>query len=85
MASGGASLRYVMSLEQLKLLMSSDEIIKAVHQNVLFRAKFIKIMVDSKPYPYTADDMRLFVREAANKGAEGRRSCPDGRRCTPGD
>jgi imidazolonepropionase-like amidohydrolase len=45
-----------------------DEIIKAVHQNVNFGAKFIKIMVDSKPYPYTVDDMRLFVKEAANAG-----------------
>jgi len=45
-----------------------DEIIKAVRQNVLFGAKFIKIMVDSKPYPYTVDDMRLFVKEAANAG-----------------
>jgi hypothetical protein len=45
-----------------------DETIKAAHQNILFRAKFIKTMVDSKPYPYTADDMRLFVREAANTG-----------------
>ena len=45
-----------------------DEIIKAVRQNVLFGAKFIKIMVDSKPYPYTVEDMRLFVKEAANAG-----------------
>jgi len=45
-----------------------DEIIRAVRQNVLFGAKFIKIMVDSKPYPYTVDDMRLFVKEAENAG-----------------
>ncbi|MGP8069611.1 MAG: amidohydrolase family protein, partial [Candidatus Bathyarchaeia archaeon] len=45
-----------------------DEIVKAVRQNVLFGAKFIKIMVDSKPYPYTVEDMRLFVKEAANAG-----------------
>ena len=32
-----------------------DEIIKAVRQNILFGAKVIKIMVDSKPYGYTAD------------------------------
>jgi imidazolonepropionase-like amidohydrolase len=45
-----------------------DEIIKAVRQNVLFGAKVIKIMVDSQPYPYTVEDMKLFIREAANAG-----------------
>ena len=40
-----------------------DEIIKAVHQNVLFGAKVIKIMVDSQPYGYTVEDMKLFVKE----------------------
>src|SRR5690242_9486902 len=47
---------------------TSDEIIKAVRQNVLFGAKVIKICVDCKPYGYTADDIRLFVREAARVG-----------------
>jgi imidazolonepropionase-like amidohydrolase len=45
-----------------------DEIIRAVRQNVLFGAKVIKICVDCKSYPYTVDDMKLFVREAANAG-----------------
>ena len=45
-----------------------DEIIRAVRQNVLFGAKVVKIMVDSKPYPYTVEDMKLFVKEAANAG-----------------
>lgn len=45
-----------------------DEIVKAVRQNVLFGAKVIKIMVDSQPYPYTVEDMKLFVKEAANAG-----------------
>jgi len=45
-----------------------DEIIKAVRQNVLFGAKVIKICVDCKPYPYSVDDIRLFIREAANAG-----------------
>lgn len=45
-----------------------DEIIKAVRQNVLFGAKVIKICVDCKPYPYTVDDMKLFIREAQNAG-----------------
>jgi imidazolonepropionase-like amidohydrolase len=42
-----------------------DEIIKAVRQNILYGAKVIKIMVDSKPYGYTADEMKLFITEAA--------------------
>src|SRR5258707_993328 len=45
-----------------------DEIIKAVRQNVLFGAKVIKICVDCKPYPYSVEDMKLFIREAANAG-----------------
>jgi len=45
-----------------------DEIIKAVRQNVLFGAKVIKIMVDSQPYAYTVEDMKLFIKEAANCG-----------------
>ena len=45
-----------------------DEIIKAVRQNVLFGAKVIKICVDCKPYAYSVDDIRLFIREAANAG-----------------
>jgi imidazolonepropionase-like amidohydrolase len=45
-----------------------DEIIKAVRQNVLFGAKVIKIMVDSEPYPYSVEDMKLFIKEAANAG-----------------
>src|SRR5947207_14946981 len=47
---------------------TSDEIIKAVRQNVLFGAKVIKICVDCKPYPYSVDDMKLFIKEAANAG-----------------
>src|SRR5437763_6681588 len=45
-----------------------DEIIKAVRQNVLFGAKVIKICVDCKPYAYSVDDMKLFIKEAANAG-----------------
>jgi len=45
-----------------------DEIVKAVRQNVLFGARVIKICVDCKPYGYTADEIRLFVREAAKVG-----------------
>ena len=47
---------------------TEDEIIKAVRQNVLFGAKVIKIMVDAKPYGYSVDEMKLFVKEAARAG-----------------
>ena len=45
-----------------------DEIVKAVRQNVLFGARVIKICVDCKPYGYTADEIRLVIREAAKVG-----------------
>ena len=45
-----------------------DEIIKAVRKNILFGAKVIKICVDCKAYGYTADEMRLFIAEAAKAG-----------------
>ena len=47
---------------------TNDEIIKAVRRNILYGAKVIKICVDCKPYGYTADEMRLFVSEAAKAG-----------------
>lgn len=45
-----------------------DEIIKAVRKNILYGAKVIKICVDCKPYGYTADEMKLFITEAAKAG-----------------
>lgn len=45
-----------------------DEIIKAVHQNILFGAKLIKVCVDCKPYGYSVEDLKLFVSEAARAG-----------------
>jgi imidazolonepropionase-like amidohydrolase len=45
-----------------------DEMVKAVRQNILFGAKVIKICVDCKPYGYTADEIRLFIKEAAKAG-----------------
>jgi imidazolonepropionase-like amidohydrolase len=45
-----------------------DEIIKAVRQNALFGARVIKICVDCKPWGYTADEIRLFITEAAKAG-----------------
>lgn len=59
-----------------------DEIIKAVRQNILFGAKVIKICVDCKPYGYTADEIRLFISEAAKAGmkVEGHCQTVDGAR-----
>src|SRR5215208_3624969 len=45
-----------------------DEIVKAIRQNILFGAKVIKICVDCKSYGYTADEIRLVIREAAKAG-----------------
>ena len=45
-----------------------DEIVKAIRQNILFGAKVIKICVDCKSYGYTADEIRLVIREAAKSG-----------------
>jgi imidazolonepropionase-like amidohydrolase len=57
-----------------------DEIVKAVRQNILFGARVIKICVDCKPYGYTADEIRLFIREAAKAGlkVEGHVQTPRG-------
>lgn len=59
-----------------------DEIIKAVHKNMLYGAKVIKIMVDSKPYGYNVEEMKLFVKEAARAGLKvaGHVQTPDGAR-----
>ncbi len=59
-----------------------DEIVKAVRQNVLFGAKVIKICVDCKPYGYTADEIRLVIKEAARSGlkVEGHVQTPAGAR-----
>src|SRR5438552_6133503 len=47
---------------------TNDEIVKAVRQNVHYGAKVIKVCVDCEGYPYTVDQMRVFVSEAANAG-----------------
>jgi imidazolonepropionase-like amidohydrolase len=57
-----------------------DEIVKAVRQNLLFGAKVIKICVDCKPWGYTVDEMKLFVREADKAGLKvaGHVQTPEG-------
>ncbi|MGH7471205.1 MAG: amidohydrolase family protein [Longimicrobiales bacterium] len=59
-----------------------DEIVKAVRQNALFGAKVIKICVDCKPWGYSTDEIRLFIREAAraNLKVEGHVQTVDGAR-----
>lgn len=59
-----------------------DEIVKAVRQNALFGAKVIKICVDCKPWGYSTDEIRLFIREAARAGlkVEGHVQTVDGAR-----
>lgn len=47
---------------------TDDEIIKAVRQNIHYGALVIKVCVDCQRYPYTVDQLKLFVREAANAG-----------------
>jgi imidazolonepropionase-like amidohydrolase len=59
-----------------------DEMVKAVRQNALFGARVIKICVDCKPWGYTADEIRLFIAEAAKAGmkVEGHVQTVDGAR-----
>jgi imidazolonepropionase-like amidohydrolase len=59
---------------------TADEIVKAVRENMLFGAKVIKICVDCKPWGYTADEIRLFIREAAKAGLKvaGHVQTPEG-------
>ena len=47
---------------------TNDEIIKAIRQNIHFGAKVIKVCVDCQQYPYTVEQLQLFVKEAANAG-----------------
>ena len=59
-----------------------DEIVKAVRHNALFGATVIKICVDCKPWGYTVDEIKLFIREAAKAGlkVEGHVQTRDGAR-----
>lgn len=59
---------------------TSEEIVKAVRQNIHYGAKIIKVCVDCQPYPYTVEQLRLFVVEAANAGVKvsGHVQTPEG-------
>ncbi|NNE69205.1 MAG: amidohydrolase family protein [Rhodothermales bacterium] len=45
-----------------------DEIVKAIRRNIHYGAKVIKVCVDCQAYPYTVEQLKLFVSEAANAG-----------------
>jgi len=47
---------------------TNDEIAKAVRRNIHYGAKVIKVCGDCQAYPYTLDQMKLFVAEAAEAG-----------------
>jgi len=47
---------------------TDEEIVKAIRRNIHYGAKVIKVCVDCQPYPYTVDQLKLFVKEAANAG-----------------
>jgi len=59
---------------------SSDEIVKAVRQNMLFGARTIKLCIDCKPWGYSVADIKLAISEAAKGGCkvEGHVQTPDG-------
>jgi imidazolonepropionase-like amidohydrolase len=43
---------------------------KAIRQNILFGAQFIKIVVDDQDYIYSADDIRFMIAEAHAAGVK---------------
>jgi len=47
---------------------TDDEIVKAIRRNIHYGAKVVKVCVDCQAYPYTIDQLKLFVSEAANAG-----------------
>jgi imidazolonepropionase-like amidohydrolase len=47
---------------------TNDEIAKAIRKNIHYGAKVIKVCVDCEGYPYSVEQMKFFVAEAANAG-----------------
>jgi imidazolonepropionase-like amidohydrolase len=47
---------------------TNDEIAKAIRKNIHYGAKVIKVCVDCEGYPYSVEQMKFFVSEAANAG-----------------
>ncbi len=52
-----------------------DEMLKAIHKNLLYGAKVIKICVDCKPWGYTTDDIKFFIEESARAGVKVEGHC----------
>ncbi len=52
-----------------------DELLKAIHENILYGAKVIKIVVDDLPYIYSAADIRFIVDEAKAAGLKVAAHC----------
>ncbi len=47
---------------------TNDEIAKAIRRNIHYGAKVIKVCVDCEGYPYSVEQLKFFVSEAANAG-----------------
>jgi len=47
-----------------------DEMRKVIRQNILFGAKFIKIVIDDQDYIYSADDIRFMIAETHAAGVK---------------
>lgn len=52
-----------------------DEMLKAIHRNIHYGAKVIKIVVDGQGYQYTLDDVKFIVAEAARSGLKVAAHC----------
>ena len=47
---------------------TNDEIARAIRKNIHYGAKVIKVCVDCEGYPYSVEQLKFFVSEAANAG-----------------
>lgn len=54
---------------------TTDEIRKAVRENIAFGARLTKIAVDDQPYLYSVEDVRTFVKESAAGGVRVAAHC----------
>jgi len=54
---------------------TQDEIKKAIRENIFYGADVIKIVVDSKKYKYSADDVKFIVDEAGKAGLKVMAHC----------
>jgi imidazolonepropionase-like amidohydrolase len=52
-----------------------DEILKAIRENIFYGADVIKIVVDSKKYKYSPEDMAFIVDEARKSGLKVMAHC----------